>query len=98
MIDPTYLIYLFGCFHLSFIGFCVFLFTFPILLPCYNEPLARILLWGYPNNSKIFFVKHVHATVLHELWYVKSISEYAGARGTTAGKVLQSATSVLGMS
>ena len=60
--------------------------------------MPRIVEWSYPSSSATFFVKQVFSTVIHELWYVKSISEYAGARGTTAGKILQTTTSVLGMS
>lgn len=98
MINLDYIIFILGCFQIGFIVFCVLLFTLPICLPCYrHEPMPRITQHGFPADSKILFVKHVHATVIHDQWYVKSISEYAGARGTTAAKVLAAATSVLGM-
>lgn len=61
-----------------------------------NEPAPRIVQYGFPALTRRALSIFVNNTVIQPDWYVSSISEYGGARGTTAGKMLTLATTLAG--
>jgi hypothetical protein len=76
----------------------VFIAPFVCLYRYYpDEPAPRVVQLAYPTIRKVPFVLFVNQTVVHREWYVASISQYAGARGSTAAKVLTFATTAGGV-
>ena len=99
--DPT-LTYLLiaGLTQICLVGVSLALFISPfVCLSKYypDEPAPRVVQLAYPTIRKVPFVLFVNQTVVHREWYVASISQYAGARGSTAAKVLTFATSAGGV-
>jgi hypothetical protein len=99
--DPT-LTYLLiaGLTQIGLVGISLALFISPfVCLSKYypDEPAPRVVQLAYPTIRKVPFVLFVNQTVVHREWYVASISQYAGARGSTAAKVLTFATSAGGV-
>jgi hypothetical protein len=98
--DSTLLyLYILGIVQILVITLSLLLFISPLLcLTVYypHEPAPRIVQLAYPTLQKIPFLLFVNQTVIHSEWYVASISQYAGARGTTAAKILTFATSIAG--
>lgn len=99
--DPT-LTYLLiaGLTQICLVGISLALFISPfVCLSKYypDEPAPRVVQLAYPTIRKVPFVLFVNQTVVHREWYVASISQYAGARGSTAAKVLTFATSAGGV-
>jgi hypothetical protein len=99
ILDLLACIHILGWLQLSVIALCLLLFVAPFTFfrkyyP--NEPQLRITQLGFPSGSSVAFLMHVHSTVLHDRWYVKSISEYVGPRGTTASKIMSAITSIVG--
>jgi hypothetical protein len=99
--DSTLLyLYILGIAQISVITLSIILFISPLI--CFaayypHEPAPRIVQLAYPTLQKIPFLLFVNQTVVHSEWYVASISQYAGARGTTAAKILTFATATAGV-
>ena len=95
----TYLL-IAGLTQVSLVGISLMLFISPfVCLSRYypEEPAPRVVQLAYPTIRKVPFVLFVNQTVVHREWYVASISQYAGARGSTAAKVLTFATTAGGV-
>ena len=95
----TYLL-IAGLTQVGLVCTCLILFISPfVCLSRYypDEPAPRVVQLAYPTIRKVPFVLFVNQTVVHREWYVASISQYAGARGSTAAKVLTFATTAGGV-
>ena len=96
-----------ACWQISAMILCSIWLVLPMFV-LENEPRPRIVQWSYPASAlkyintryrKFLFLRPLkwvsRTRVLHE-WYVKSISEYAGARGTSASKLMLMCTTMCG--
>lgn len=99
-LDYTFPLFVLGWIDLGLIFFAMSIFVFPFTCGSRwypNEPAPRIVQYGFPASKRLPFVMFVNNTVIHPDWYVSSISEYGGARGTTSGKALTLATTCTGV-
>ena len=100
MEDTVYYLLILGVtqFGLVVITLGLFISPFICLWSYYPyEPAPRVVQLAYPTIRKVPFVLFVNQTVIHQRWYVASISQYAGARGSTAAKILTFATTAGGV-
>ena len=90
-----------GLVHLVLVAAAVALFAVlvGICCPTWDEPYPRVVQYAYPSLAENhWFLMHVSRTALRTNWYVSSISEFVGARGTTSAKVMLLACSLLSLS
>ena len=88
-----------GCVDIALIILVMTLFILPFTCASRwypNEPAPRIVQLGFPSLQVLPFSMFVVNTVIQPRWYVSSISEYGGARGSSAAKLLALATSAAG--
>ena len=100
MEDTVYYLLILGVaqFGLVVITLGLFISPFICLWSYYPyEPAPRVVQLAYPTIRKVPFALFVNQTVIHQRWYVASISQYAGARGSTAAKILTFATTAGGV-
>lgn len=90
-----------GVAHLTLVGVGCILFSILIGLwcPLWDEPYPRVSQFAYPSTvEKRWFLMHVNRTALRREWYVSSISQFVGARGTTGAKLMILLTTSLSLS
>lgn len=90
-----------GIAHLLLVltGCTLFLTLIGLCCPSWDEPYPRVVQLAYPSsNENRWFLMHVSRTALRRNWYVSSISQFVGARGTTGAKLMMLMTTTLSLS
>jgi hypothetical protein len=90
-----------GLAHLLLVaaGCTLFFILIGMCCPNWDEPYPRVVQYAYPSTSENrWFLMHVAKTTLRKEWYVSSISQFVGARGTTGSKLMLLLTSTLSVS
>ena len=70
-------------------GCALFMGLIGVCCPSWDEPFPRVVQLAYPSDAeKHWFLMHASKTALRKKWYVSSISQFVGARGTTGAKLM----------
>ncbi len=84
---------------LILIGCILFLILLGVCCWAWDEPYPRVVQYAYPSSSENrWWLMHVSRTALRKEWYVSSISQFVGARGTTGSKLMLLLTTTLSLS